>query len=181
MGLIQTVLVVRDTIPTYIYNAGTDGDGSGTCGNLTWDEDYNIVKGFKSNNAKCVGTHDQCGVDPIFTGSVPIGHGSQSAYYNGAVGYSLVGIQLSSPARSAASSTQSYWNNSNDYNNQPRPPWDIGSEIYGSCVVNGNICTLNTDCCGGSCTNFICGGSGGGGSSTGDSFTNIKMSLITFK
>ena len=152
-----------NTLTDYIYNDGNNGDGAGTCGTLTWNEDYNIVYNTKNNNQGCVGAHDKCGTNPGFASSIPMGAaaGSASTYYQGNAAATLVSLSSSSPAIATGAAGLSYWNNENDYHNVARtnPPSRGGLEAN-SCAVDAYGCMYNADCCGGSCTNFSCGAGG---------------------
>lgn len=145
---------------SYFFNSGNNFDGGGTCGTLTWNEDYNIVTGFKNSNAGCVGPNDKCGTAPGFTSTIPMGTsgGGASTYYQGQLGITLVPLSVTSAAISAGLSGLFYWNNPNDYYNNVRPsPQALGAEEYLSCAAPVYGCLLNSDCCGGSCTNNVCG------------------------
>lgn len=149
--------------PLYIYNDGNDGNGTGTCGGLVWDEDYNIVDQHKGSNALCVGSHDQCGASPGFTGTIPMGTsgGAANTYYQGQSGITLVPLSGASAALGAGLNGLTFWNNSNDYYNLTRvnPP-SLGALESSSCAATSfNPCFFNTDCCGGTCTSNVCGGS----------------------
>lgn len=147
---------------TYIYNDGSDGNGAGTCGNLTWNENYNIVTGTRNNNQGCVGSNDKCGTNPGFANSVPMGTagGAVNTFYQGNAAETLVSLSSSSPAIAAGSSGLTYWNNGNDYHNQTRTsPPSIGGLEANSCAANGVGCFYNSDCCGGTCSVFFCGAS----------------------
>lgn len=152
-----------NSFTTYIYNAGNNGDGGGTCGGLTWNEDYNVVSW---SAPQCVGSHDKCNTSPGFTGTIPIGTsgGGASTYYQGQGAVTQVPITNSSAAKGAGVSGLSYWNNSNDYYNVTRPsPPSIGGLEYASCAVNTfSPCFFNTDCCIGTCTNNVCAGASPG-------------------
>jgi len=145
---------------TYIYNDGNDGNGSGTCGNLVWNEDYNIVVGTKNNNQGCVGTHDKCGVTPGFASVIPMGAagGAESTYYRGNTAATMVSLSSGSAAIASGVAGLNYWNSENDYHNVTRlnPPSRGGLE-QSSCAVNTYGCLFNSDCCTGTCSNFVCG------------------------
>ena len=164
-----------DSGTSFLYNDGNDGNGSGTCGSLTWTEDYNDVSFTDSN---CVGTHDKCATDPKITGTIGTGHGSQSSYYGGNAGITLVNLQSSSPAKGAGVTGLTYWNNSNDYHNVTRTsPPAMGAMEQPSVAANGWGCFFNSDCSSNTCTANICVGAGIPG--VGDSFSNITLKNIT--
>ena len=151
-----------NALTAYIYNDGNDGNGGGTCGNLTWDEDYNIVTGFKNSNSGCVGGHDKCGTSPGFTGSIPTGTsgGGASTYYQGQSGVTLVPITSGSAAKGSGVSGLTYWNTVNDYYNNARPSISMGALEYGSLAAGGfSPCFFNSDCSSNSCLLNICQGS----------------------
>ena len=156
-----------NALTTYIYNDGNDGNGSGSCGAITWNEDYNIVYGTKNNNQNCYGTHNQCGTNPGFAGTIPMGTagGAANTFYQGNSAETLLSLNSNSPAVASGVSGLNYWNNGNDYHNAARsnPPSKGGLELN-SCAANAYGCFFNSDCCGGTnCTNFVCGGKGGSG------------------
>ena len=161
---------------TYIYNDGNDGNGSGTCGNLTWSENYNVVSGTKNSNGGCVGPQDKCGTSPGFaSGTFPMGTsgGGRTTYYTGQSAITNLPISGSSGAVGAGQSGLSYWNNGNDFYNVTRTtPPAIGGLELNSCAANAYFCQYNSSCCGSSCVNNFCGGSctsNGGACSTGGS------------
>ncbi len=174
--------------PAYIYNDGNDGNGAGTCGALTWDEDYNLVDQHKNSNELCVGAHDKCGTSPSFTGSIPMGTsgGAANTYYQGQSGITLVPIQSGSAAKGAGV-TLSYWNDSNDYHNVVRAnPPSIGGLEQPSLAAASYLCFFNSDCSSNVCTANLCaaggGGGGGGGSTTANSYGgNLTLKGITLK
>ena len=148
-----------DSQNTYIYNDGNDGDGAGTCGNLTWDEDYNIVDGTKNSNQGCVGVHDKCGVSPGFITQIPIGvnAGAISTFYRGQDGATLMSISSSGASNGAGLNGAPYWNNGNDYHNVSRTnPPSMGGLEPSSCAAISYGCFYNSDCCSGSCVNDVC-------------------------
>ena len=166
---------------TYLYNAGNDGNGSGTCGSITWQEDYNIVTGTKGPNSNCSGAHDKCGTSPSFTGTVPMGTsgGALNTYYQGTSAITQIGIQTGSAAKGAGVTGLTYWNNSNDYYNNARPsPPSMGGIEYNSLAAGGYLCFFNSDCASNICVSNSCTSSGGGSSSgggggSGSSFQSI--------
>ena len=111
-----------NSLTTYIYNNGNDGNGGGTCGSLVWSEDYNIVYNTKGSNAGCVGSHDKCGTNPNFTGTIPIGTagGGATTYYQGLSAITLVPLQSGSAAVNAGVGALPYWNTGNDFYNVAR-------------------------------------------------------------
>jgi hypothetical protein len=115
-----------NSLTSFLYNDGSNGDGAGTCGPLHWNEDYNIVNGTRNNNRGCSGPHDNCGADPGFTGSIPMGKagGRSDTFYQGNSGEGLVSLNERSSARASGLGGLSYWNNGNDYYNETRanPP-----------------------------------------------------------
>lgn len=180
-----------NSMTTYIYAAGNDGNGSGTCGRpgngsgglLTPVTDYNVVSGNKNSNFPCGGAHDKCGTGPGFAaGTFPMGTsgGPANTYYQGQAGVTLIGLAGNSAAVGAGVAGLSYWNNSNDYYNTTFANV-IGALNLNSCAVNTfQPCFFNTDCCSGVCsvsTNTCTSGTG-----TTDSFTgNLTITGITFK
>lgn len=177
-----------NSMTTATYNDGSDGNGSGTCGqSFVWSEDYNIIIGNKNSNSKCSGSHDQCGTNPSFaSGNFPTGSagGGQSTYYTGLVGYSLVKLGVSSPAINTGVSGLPYWYNSNDYYNNTFEN-QIGALTLNSTAANGWGCFLNSDCSSGNCstTNLVTPNvCMAGGSNVGDSLSgSITMKGITFQ
>ena len=147
---------------TYIYNDGNDGNGGGTCGNLTWNEDYNVVSW---SDAKCVGAHDKCNTSPGFTGSLPIGAsgGAANTYYQGQVAVTLVPLASNSAAIGAGVNGLTYWNTGTDYHNNNQTATNtMGALIYGSLAANGfTPCFFNSDCSSNMCTANVCSGSSG--------------------
>lgn len=144
----------------YIYNGGTDGNGTG-CSGIVQTEDYNIVTGTSSSNAGCTGTHDKCGTNPLFTGTVPVGTsgGGLNTYYQGSSGVTLIPISGGSPAIGSGSSGLTFWNTPNDYYNEARPTLPaMGAEEVASCGINAYGCFFNSDCCSGTCTGNACTG-----------------------
>ena len=141
------------------------GTGAAACGALSWNEDYNIVYGTKNNNQNCLGAHDQCGTNPGFTGTIPMGTaGGASTFYQGNSAATLVSLNSNSPAIASGAAGLTFWNDGNDYHNVVRsnPPARGGLELN-SCAANGYGCFFESDCCNGTaCTNFVCGGSGNG-------------------
>ena len=135
---------------TFTYNDGNNGDGAGTCGSLTWNEDYNIVTGTKNNNQGCSGSHDKCGTNPGFANTFPMGTsgGGANTYYQGTSGSALVALSSSSPAITSGASGLTYWNTGNDYHNVARTnPPSLGALELNSCAAGGYGCFLNSDCC----------------------------------
>ena len=62
-----------DALVQYYYNTGNDGNGGGTCGNISFNEDYNLLSTLRYPT-QCAGAHDKCGVNPNFTtGAFPLG------------------------------------------------------------------------------------------------------------
>ncbi len=144
---------------SYYYNDGSDGNGTGTCGNLVLNEDYNIVYGTKNNNQGCRGPHDKCGINPGFASTVPMGTagGAADTFYQGNAAAGLVSLNGSSPAIVSGTAGLTYWKNGNDYHNVTRKdPPSIGALELNSCAANLYGCFFNADCCSGSCSNFAC-------------------------
>lgn len=143
----------------YLYNDGNDGNGGGTCGNLTWTEDYNLVTFSDSN---CVGSHDKCNTSSGITGTLPIGTagGGANTYYQGTQGVLQVRISSGSAAKGAGVTGLSYWNTSNDYYNNTRAsPPSIGGLEYLSLAANTfTPCFYNADCASNICTSNVCTG-----------------------
>lgn len=151
-----------NSLTNYLYNSGNDFDGGGTCGSLTWTENYNIVTGFKNSNQGCVGANDKCGTSPGFQSAIPVGTsgGGRTTYYTGTSGVPLMSIAIGSAAKSAGVTGLIYWKDSNDYYNLVRPsPPSMGAEEYLSCASLTYGCQFGSDCCSGSCTNNSCAGS----------------------
>lgn len=158
----------------YIYYAGSDGNGTGTCGPVGNGsggvvsplEDYNVVYNMKNNNNGCKGTHDVCGSNPGFSTNIltgPIaGNGAPSTYYHGTQMISQEPLLTTSPAKGAANFTGlTYTNGTSDYNNfTANTPPDSGGLQYGSnpqfCSGLGLSCTTNTGCCSGFCVAGAC-------------------------
>lgn len=165
---------------TYIYNAGNDGNGAGTCGTLTWDEDYNVVSGTKSSNAGCVGSNDKCGTAPGFSaGTFPMGTsgGAANTYYQGQSGITLVPISSGSGAKGTGVGGLTYWNSSSDYYSVAKAsPPSMGAIEFGSSAANSYLCFFNSDCSSGLCTNNVC--TSGVGDILGG---NITIKGVTFK
>jgi len=144
---------------TYYYNDGNDGNGSGTCGNVIFNEDYNIVYGTSNNNQGCIGSHDKCGIYPGFASTMPMGqpNGPANTFYQGNAATSLVSLSPSSPAINAGVTGLTYWNDGNDYHNVTREnPPSIGGLEAGTCAVNPYGCFFDPDCCSGSCSDLSC-------------------------
>ena len=168
---------------TYLYNDGNDGNGGGTCGNLVWNEDYNIVNGTKGGNSGCVGAHDQCGTASGFSaGTFPVGTsgGGRTTYYTGQSGITLLPLGSGSAAVGSGENGLTYWNNENDFSNVTRtsPPAKGGLELN-SCAVGNYFCQFNSSCCGNSCTNNSCGTctANGGSCSSGSTCCSLLCSL----
>lgn len=169
---------------TNSYNDGNDGDGGGTCGNLVFNENYNIIYGNKNSNSQCSGSHDQCGTLPGFaSGNFPNGTagGGRTTYYTGTSGVTLVGLSNSSPAITAGVNGLSYWNTENDYYNVTRAsPPSIGGLELNSCAATNYFCQYNSSCCTNTCTNNACTGActtNGGSCTTGSSCCSTLCSL----
>lgn len=130
--------------PSYIYFNGSDGNGTGSCGNSfggILSETYNIVYNSRNSNTPCGGSHDQCGVDPKFAGTIIQGPGT---FYTADNYKDQLYLQSSSPARGAGNASVVLQGTSNDVNNYSRGgAYDIGAYEYGSVISGGAVCGNN--------------------------------------
>lgn len=89
-------------------------------------------------------------------------------------------LTLTSPGKGNAT-TNSYWNNSRDYNTFPQnSPIDMGGLQFNSssqCLSSNFSCINTTDCCSGTCASFVCSGGSGGGSTTSGQVLSGACSL----
>lgn len=135
--------------------------------NNTWTAYYNGLSGA-CGSAFSAATSNNSNIYN-FT-SVPSGTAIVTTNPNWAGTFSLnapdnlssILLSASSPGKGAGKTGNTYWNNSNDLNNnvQNNPP-DEGCYKYNSsqqCTSPGGACTSTPQCCTGSCTNFTCGG-----------------------
>lgn len=151
-----------NSLATFFYNSGTDGNGAGSCGSKTLTEDYNIVINTKNSNSPCAGTHDKCGTDPGITGTLPMGTsgGGVGTFYQGQSALTLVPIATTSAAKGAGVTGLTYWNSSTDiYDSSYASPPSMGAIEYNSKAGTGYMCEFDASCSGGACTNNFCGGS----------------------
>lgn len=131
----------NDTTGLY-YASGSDGAGSGTCGTLNIDEDYNIIYGAKATTSQCgagprsaSGTHSICNQNPNFVTSFSMGPTTYQTTPNAITNFY---INSGSPAVNfGLTSITTLQDGSNDYNNFARgAQWDSGAFEYGT-VVSG--------------------------------------------
>ncbi len=103
------------------FAAGATGNGDGSCGTLSLDDDYSLIWGTKFLSTDCTGAHSKC-QDPKFVGPIV-------KYYNGNE-YNLY-LQSISPAINEATilnGVAPY-----DFNDYYRgTAWDGGALEYGS-------------------------------------------------
>ncbi len=134
----------NDTSDFY-YASGSDGNGAGACGSLAITNDYNIIYGTKNiaSDTDCtLPTHNQCNVDPLFTGTIKQGPYTSPGYYITPDYSSQLSISVSSPAigSGTADETITITGTSNDYNAYSRGAvWDVGAYEYGSAVSSIKI------------------------------------------
>lgn len=180
-------------------NPGGDNDtpgyyfrsGSGSCSSLAFTNDYNIVYGTKNvaSDTDCTnGAHNQCNVDPLFTGTIKQGPYSSPGYYTTADYYKQLHIPNSAPAVGAnsADETITLIGASDDVSATARgAQWDCGAYEYGSpdwtgagsCIANGAACAINGDCCSTYCCSLVCSASACGGGGGGGGGINFRMSI----
>lgn len=145
----------NDTTGFY-YASGSDGAGSGTCGTLDIDEDYNIIYGAKTSTSQCTGAgsvHSICNQSPSFVTSFAMGPTTYQTTPNATSNFN---INVGSPAVNMGLTTiTTLQDGSWDFNNYVRgSQWDVGAIEYGTLatcsdgVFNGDETGLD---CGGSC------------------------------
>lgn len=136
----------NDTSDLY-YAGGSDGNGTGSCGSLALTNDYNIIYGTKNiaSDTDCTTpAHNQCNVDPLFTGTIKQGPDSSPGYYQTPDYSDQLYISVSSPAIGAntADETITLTGTSNDYNDYSRGSvWDVGAYEYGTSQSGGGSTT----------------------------------------
>lgn len=158
---------------TLYYNGLTGGPAQTALNNAA--NDHVEIYNFQSNPCPS-GTGNLCASNPQFVGAM-----SATADSNVPNLY----LTSSSPGKGAATSGNSYWNNSKDWNTFPlNSPADMGALQYTSslqCSVGGFSCVNNSDCCSNVCNNFVCyGGGAGGGANRSVSGTSKLSGSITF-
>lgn len=153
----------NDTTGFY-YASGADGNGSGTCGSLNIDEDYNIIYSAKTTTSQCgvgprssAGTHSICNQDPVFATTPSMGPTTYITAPTTLTGWYL---QVTSPAINLGlTSITTLQDGSADYNSFARgAQWDSGGFEYGTSA-----------------------GGGGGSSSTGGVKGSISFRGITMR
>lgn len=142
--------VVKSPNNTWVveYNGGSDTCGAAFTHGVT--NDHNNFYNFEDSPS---------GTGNLFTNPNWGGTYSDTADSNA----SALVLTSSSPAKGAGSAN-TFWNNSNDYNNfHQNSPKDQGAFQYTStnqrCESPTFTCVATTDCCMGTCSNFSCSGS----------------------
>ena len=155
-------IIINSLDYTSNYSQNTsfwENDAGGSCNPVV--EDYNL--NYQPQTAQCAGAHDIC-TNPAnagVTGGFNLSTNSAGGQSYGAEGLSdQFYASNSGPLITGANSSLVLSGTSNDYNSLARSnsTYTIGSYTQNSCVPNGDVCFNNGECCGGSCTNNICGG-----------------------
>jgi hypothetical protein len=128
---------------TLYWRGGSDGNGTGPCGTLPFDEDYSVIaQNFKDPTGTCAkkGAHSVC-ADPQFAET------STDTFFKGEK--FNADLQSSSPARDKALVISGL--SSLDFNYFDRgASWDIGALEYGgtaqSCVELPDLCLDEFNC-----------------------------------
>jgi len=136
--------------------------------NDIYNDRHSAANGY--TNVCVAANHNLCEVDPkvlaeaapnsfsTMFGCTPENCMGQTSYYSGTSLGDLFYPQSSSPLLGKGTSSVSYTNgSSNDYNNMPADsPVDIGAIQNNSCIANATgatngFCSINAQCCGGTC------------------------------
>lgn len=161
-----------------LFSAYT-GSGQPSCLNgYTITQDYNLYYGhFKADGTYpgsiMSGAHDLVNTNPLFTGTLFLGNGSQyQGYYTG---INYMAAFVPGPGSPAIGYANTAYGDNLDVNAFDRGvQWDLGgienNSVSNQCVADSGSCVIDSECCGGFCCSNVCSsttcGGGGGSPST---------------